>query len=85
MQSCRHELLDRMLIWNQVHLLHALRGYEQHHNRHRPHRGISNSRPVRPLPEPITDPARSRVCTSADTIASVASFTNTNMPPEQHG
>ena len=57
MQSCRHELLDRMLIWNQVHLLHALRGYEQHHNRHRPHRGISNSRPVRPLPEPITDPA----------------------------
>jgi putative transposase len=22
-QTCRHELLDRMLIWNQRHLLHA--------------------------------------------------------------
>jgi transposase InsO family protein len=36
-QSCRHELLDRMLIWNQAHLLHALREYEHHHNQHRPH------------------------------------------------
>jgi transposase InsO family protein len=56
-QACRHELLDRMLIWNQTHLLHALREYERHHNRHRPHRGIANARPLRPLPEPITDPA----------------------------
>jgi transposase InsO family protein len=56
-QSCRHELLDRTLLWNQAHLLHALREYERHHNRHRPHRGIANTRPLRPLPEPITDPA----------------------------
>jgi transposase InsO family protein len=56
-QSCRHELLDRTLIWNQAHLLHALREYERHHNDHRPHRGIANNRPLRPLPEPITDPA----------------------------
>jgi putative transposase len=55
-QSCRHELLDRTLIWNQAHLLHALHAYERHHNAHRPHRGISNARPTRPLPEPITDP-----------------------------
>jgi Integrase core domain len=54
-QSCRRELLDRTLIWNQAHLLRALREYEQHHNSHRPHRGISNARPLRPLPEPITD------------------------------
>ncbi|WP_239340681.1 integrase core domain-containing protein, partial [Frankia sp. CiP3] len=54
-QSCRHELLDRMLIWNQAHLLHALHQYEQHHNAHRPHRSISNARPLQPLPEPITD------------------------------
>ncbi len=54
-QSCRHELLDRTLIWNQAHLLHALHQYEQHHNAHRPHRGISNARPLQPLPEPITD------------------------------
>jgi len=25
-QTCRHELLDRTLIWNQHHLWHALRG-----------------------------------------------------------
>jgi transposase InsO family protein len=56
-RSCRHELLDRTLIWNQAHLLWALREYERHHNRHRPHRGIANARPMRPLPEPITDPA----------------------------
>ena len=54
-QTCRHELLDRTLIWNQTHLLHALRQYERHYNTHRPHRCISNSRPLHPLPEPITD------------------------------
>ncbi|MBO2460307.1 hypothetical protein [Actinomadura violacea] len=26
--TCRLELLDRMLIWNQRHLLHALREFE---------------------------------------------------------
>jgi len=56
-QACRHELLDRTLLWNQAHLLHALREYERHHNDHRPHRGIANARPLRPLPEPLTDPA----------------------------
>jgi putative transposase len=55
-QSCRHELLDRTLIWNQAHLLRALHEYERHHNSHRPHRGISNARPLHPLPDPITDP-----------------------------
>jgi transposase InsO family protein len=57
-QSCRHELLDRTLIWNQTHLLNALREYERHHNHHRPHRGISNARPMHPLPQPITNPDR---------------------------
>ena len=55
-QSCRHELLDRTLIFNQAHLLHALRQYERHYNAHRPHRGISNARPLRPLPAQITNP-----------------------------
>jgi transposase InsO family protein len=55
-QACRRELLDRTLIWNQTHLLHALREYERHHNEHRPHRGIANARPLHPLPEPITNP-----------------------------
>ena len=54
-QACRHELLDRTLIYNQAHLLHALREYERHHNTHRPHRGIANARPLALSPEPITD------------------------------
>jgi putative transposase len=54
-QTCRRELLDRTLIWNQAHLLHALHQYERHYNEHRPHRGINNARPLRPLPAPITD------------------------------
>jgi putative transposase len=46
------------LIWNQAHLLNTLREYERHYNRHRPHRGIANARPLAPLPESITDPPR---------------------------
>jgi putative transposase len=57
-QSCRRELLDRTPVWNHAHLLHALREYERHYNAHRPHRGISNARPLHPLPDPITDPSQ---------------------------
>ncbi|MDU0295053.1 integrase core domain-containing protein, partial [Saccharothrix longispora] len=49
-RSCRRELLDRTLIWNQQHLLHALREYEKYYNTHRPHQGIANTRPLRTLP-----------------------------------
>jgi putative transposase len=55
-RTCRRELLDRTLIWNQPHLLHALREYEAFYNAHRPHQGIANARPLAPLPEPITKP-----------------------------
>lgn len=55
-QTCRRELLDRTLIWNQRHLLHALRECEDFYNSHRPHQGIANARPLRPLPMPISDP-----------------------------
>ena len=51
--TCRRELLDRTLIWNQRHLLHALREFEQFYNSHRPHQGIANARPLRALPSPI--------------------------------
>ncbi|WP_329279714.1 IS481 family transposase [Streptomyces sp. NBC_01451] len=54
-QTCRRELLDRTLIWNQHHLLHALREFEQFNNAHRPYQGIANTCPLHPLPEPITD------------------------------
>ncbi|MGW0633615.1 integrase core domain-containing protein [Streptomyces sp. NPDC001984] len=57
-QTCRRELLDRTLIWNQRHLLHALREFEQFYNGHRPHQGIANARPLQPLPQTITDPGQ---------------------------
>jgi hypothetical protein len=34
-QTCQHELLDRTLIWNQSHLLHALSEFESFYNWHR--------------------------------------------------
>jgi transposase InsO family protein len=57
-QTCRHELLDRTLIWNQRHLLHALREFEHFYNQHRPHRTLADAAPLCPLPRPITDPER---------------------------
>ncbi|MFC5750877.1 integrase core domain-containing protein [Actinomadura rugatobispora] len=55
-QTCRRELLDRTLIWNQRHLLYALREFETFYNEHRPHHGIANARPLKSLPSPITEP-----------------------------
>ena len=57
-RTCRDELLDRTLIWNQAHLLHALREFEHHYNDHRPHRTLRQAAPLRPLPEPITEQAQ---------------------------
>ncbi|MFE3455307.1 integrase core domain-containing protein [Nonomuraea sp. NPDC059194] len=56
-QTCRRELLDRTLIWNQRHLLHTLREFETFYNEHRPHRTLRQAAPLRPLPEPSTIPA----------------------------
>jgi transposase InsO family protein len=55
-QTCRRELLDRMLIWNQRHLLDALCEFETFYNEHRSHQGIANARPLKPLPPAITEP-----------------------------
>jgi putative transposase len=57
-QTCRHEFLDRTLIWNQHHFLHALREFEQFCNGHRPNRSLGQAAPLRALPEPVTDPDR---------------------------
>lgn len=57
-QTCRHELLDRTLIWNEQHLRRALRAFEQHHNTHRPHQALQQAAPLRSAPEPLTDPER---------------------------
>ncbi|GAA4987104.1 hypothetical protein GCM10023205_67230 [Yinghuangia aomiensis] len=55
-RTYRRELLDRTLICNQRHLLHALRQFEQHSNEHRPHRAIHQAAPLREVPDPIIDP-----------------------------
>jgi hypothetical protein len=49
-QACRHEILDRTLIWNQRRLLHALRESGQFCNRHRPHRPLRGAAALHPLP-----------------------------------
>jgi hypothetical protein len=54
-QTCRHELLDRTLIWNQAHLLHALGEFESFYNEHRPHRALRSAAPLRSVPELIRD------------------------------
>jgi putative transposase len=53
--SCRRELLDRTLIWNQRHLMLVLREYQDFYNSHRPHRALDQAVPLRPLPDSVTD------------------------------
>jgi hypothetical protein len=46
------------LIWNDRHLMHALRELEQYYKEHRPHRTLGQAAPLRALPAPVTDPDR---------------------------
>ncbi|MFG6202438.1 integrase core domain-containing protein [Nonomuraea sp. JJY05] len=55
-QSCRHELLDRCLLWNELHLRHALREYEHFYNQHRAHQALGQAAPLSTIPDPITNP-----------------------------
>jgi len=59
--SCRRELLDRTLIWNQRHLMTVLREYEDFYNTHRPHRTLNQAAPLRPLPDGLADLDQFRV------------------------
>jgi putative transposase len=60
--SCRRELLDRTLIWNQRHLMMVLREYEDFYNSHRHrHRALDQAAPLRPLPDGVTDLGHFRV------------------------
>jgi transposase InsO family protein len=54
-QTCRRELLDRTLIWNQQHLLHTLWEFKEHDNSHRPHQCIANAPPLQPPPIPAAN------------------------------
>ncbi len=57
-QTCRRELLDRCLLWNERHLRHALGEYERFYNEHRAHQALGQAAPLRAVPIPITEPAR---------------------------
>jgi transposase InsO family protein len=84
-QTCRRELLDRTLIWNQRHLLHTLRQFEAFYNKHRSHQGIANAaRSGRCLRR---SPTRSRSPASKyeDANASAESSTSISMLPDVHG
>ncbi|MFI6598668.1 integrase core domain-containing protein [Nonomuraea sp. NPDC050536] len=54
-QSCRRELLDRCLLWNERHPRHALRAYEEFYNQHRAHQALAQAAPLRTVPDPIID------------------------------
>ena len=84
-QTCRRELLDRTLIWNQSHLLHALREFETFYNGHRPHRALGQAAPLRPLPNRSPSQNRSTTWRSADETDSAEPSTSTNMPLDQAG
>jgi hypothetical protein len=84
-QTCRRELLDPTLIWNQVHLLRALREFEQFYNGHRPHRTLRRAAPSARCLNRSPNQGRSRVWTSAEKIGSAALSTITKIPLDQRG
>jgi putative transposase len=57
-QSCRHELLDRCLLWNESYLRRALREYERFYNQHRAHQALAQAAPLRAVSDPIIDRER---------------------------
>jgi Integrase core domain len=73
-RSCRRDLLDRTLIWNQRHLMMVLGEYEDFYNSHRPHRALNQAAPLQPLPDGVTDLDHFRIRRHDH---AVASFTNT--------
>jgi putative transposase len=84
-QTCRRELPDRTLIWNQPHLLHTLQEFEQFYNGHRPHQGIANACQLHPLPAALTAPDQNATFTYDDVTDSVECFMSTGMRHELHG
>lgn len=79
-QTCRVELLDRTLIWNQSHLLHALREYETFYNGHRPHRALAQPPHAALYPHPSPNKPNSPTWKSADKTDSAKPSIST-----QHG
>jgi putative transposase len=44
-RTVREECLDKLLIWNEVHLRLVLREYVQYYNARRPHQGLEQDTP----------------------------------------
>ena len=84
MQTCRRELLDRTLIWNQQHCCTPCE-FEQFYNSHRPHQGIANARPLPHCPHRSPSRPPPPASTSADATVSTPSSTSTGMPLNLHG
>ncbi|MFD4636986.1 integrase core domain-containing protein [Lentzea sp. NPDC058436] len=78
-KTLRAELLDRTLIWNHIHLRHALREYERHYNERRTHRSLAAAAPLRDRPS-IFNPARSNTSTRSGRTVSAGSSTSIAMP-----
>jgi hypothetical protein len=84
-KTCRRELLDHTLIWNQQHLLHTLQEYEQFTTPTDPTRASPTpDHYTRSHSRPRTKP-RTPISTSADTNDWAASSTSTTTQPDQHG
>lgn len=83
--TCRRELLDRTLIWNQRHLLHALREFETHYNVNRPTELSGKPPHCAQRPNRSPPPPRSSASIYADTTVSAAPYTSTGMPHDLHG
>ncbi|MGW3812033.1 hypothetical protein [Micromonospora sp. NPDC005113] len=60
LQTCRRELLDRTLIWNQRHLLHALKEFNDFYNSHRPSPRHRQRTPVTPVARAGRRPEQTR-------------------------
>jgi hypothetical protein len=84
-RSCRAELLDRALIVNQAHLLHALREYETFYNEHRPTARSRARHPYARSRNQSPNLTNSTASTSDDAIDSAASSTNTDTPLDLPG
>jgi transposase len=62
-KTLREELLDRTLIWNELHLRHVLREYERHYNSHRTHRSLAAGAPLQSRPQPLESDRIDRLAT----------------------
>lgn len=67
------------MIWNQAHLLRALRKFETHYNRYKTHRTLAQGTPLHVTPEPLANLTRTPIYMYEDVTASAESSTSTNM------